>query len=148
MEGLYDILANYPDKRSALLPLLNKAQQTYGWLSPEALESVADALELSPSHVRGVATFHDLFRNQKPGLHMIQLCTNIACMLFGAESLLEVLEEKFDLRPGQTSGDGRFSLLVMECIGACDQAPAMTVDSELHQVPDRESIIRILEGYQ
>ena len=148
MEGLHNILANYPDKRSALLPLLNKAQQTYGWLSPEALESVADALDLSTAHVRGVATFHDLYRRQKPGRHMVQLCTNIACMLFGAESLLEVLEKQFDLRPGETSGDGRFSLLVMECIGACDMAPAMVVDSVLHKVPDRDSLLRILEAYQ
>jgi NADH-quinone oxidoreductase E subunit len=148
LEGLHDILANYPDKSSALLPLLNKAQEEYGWLSSEAMESVAEALGLTPSHVRGVATFHDLYRKQKPGRHMVQLCTNIACMLFGAETLLEILEERFDLRPGQTSGDGRFSLLVMECIGACDQAPAMVVDSELHQVTDADSLLSVLEGYE
>lgn len=148
MEGLENILANYPDKRSALLPVLNKAQEAHGWLSPEAIESVADALGLTSSHVRGVATFHVLYRKQKPGRHMVQLCTNITCMLFGAETLIKVLEDKFDLRPGQTSGDGRFSLLVMECIGACDQAPAMVVDSELYQVRDKDNLISILEGYK
>jgi NADH-quinone oxidoreductase E subunit len=147
LEGLDDILAKYPDKRSALLPVLNRAQQTHGWLSPETLEFVAETLGLTASHVRGVATFHDLYRREEPGRHIVQICTNIACMLFGAESLLEVLDSRFDLRPGQTSGDGRFSLLVMECIGACDQAPAMVIDSELHQVQDKDSLIRILEGY-
>jgi len=127
--------------------VLNRAQEIYGWLSPETIEYVAEALELTASHVRGVATFHVLYRKQRPGRHMVQLCTNVTCMLFGAESLLHVLDEKYDLRPGQTSGDGRFSLLVMECIGACDQAPAMVVDSNLHQVLNRDSLIEILEGY-
>jgi NADH-quinone oxidoreductase E subunit len=148
LEGLHHILANYPDKRSALLPLLNKAQEQYGWLSPDAMESVAEALGLTASHVRGVATFHVLYRKQKPARHMVQLCTNITCMILGAETLLDVLAGRFDLRPGRTSGDGRFSLLVMECIGACDKAPAMVVDSELHQVTDKEALIRILEGYR
>ena len=148
MEGLDHILANYPDKRSALLPVLNKAHDLYGWLSPETMEHVADALGLTPSHVRGVATFHVLYRKQKPGRHMVQICTNITCMLFGAEKLLDVLDSEFDLRPGETSGDGRFSLLVMECIGACDKAPAMVVDSDLHQVKDREGLVRMLEDYR
>ena len=79
---------------------------------------------------------------------MVQLCTNVTCMLFGAESLLEILDAQFDLRSGETSGDSRFSLLVMECIGACDQAPAMMVDSNLHQVRDKQALISILEGYE
>lgn len=147
LEGLDKILSHYPDRRSALIPILNRAQELYGWLSPDVMEHVAHSLGLTTSHVRGVATFHVLYHTQQPGRHIVQLCTNIACMLFGAEGLLDVLDRKFDLRPGMTSGDGRFSLIIMECIGACDKAPAMVVDSDLHQIKDKEHLIGIMERY-
>ena len=148
MENLDSILRNYPDKPSALLPVLNKAQELYGWLSPEAIESVAEALGLTPAHVRGVATFHDLYRRKSPGRHTVQLCTNVTCMLFGAESLLEVIEKEFGMIPGQTSADGRFHLLVMECIGACDKAPAMVIDSKLYHISGRQALVETLEAYK
>lgn len=148
MESIESILKHYPNRRSALLPALGRAQQVYGWLSPEAMESVADLLDLTLSEVRGVATFHDLFRKQPQGRHIIQLCTNVSCMLFGAETLVTTLKNEFNVEPGQTSPEGRFSLLIMECIGACDAAPAMVVDGEFHTVVDRDSLVRILRGYE
>ena len=148
VESIKNILKHYPSRRSALLPALGRAQQIHGWLSPEAMESVADLLNLTLSEVRAVATFHDLFRKQPQGRHLIQLCTNVSCMLFGAESLIKILENEFSVKPGTTSADGRFTLKIMECIGACDAAPAMVVDGEFHTVLDKDSLVRILKGYE
>lgn len=146
-ENIKALLTRYPDARSALLPALHLAQREAGWLTDDALCGVADALDLSSAHVRGVATFHELFRNTPTGRHVIQLCTNVSCMLFDADSLVDLLRKHFSLEPGGTSPDGRFSLIVMECIGACDGAPAMLVDADLHEHLTASRILSILEGY-
>lgn len=147
-QELASLTEKYPEKRSALLPALNLAQRELGWLSQDALKAVAEALDIPPSIVKGVATFHVLFKRAPSGRHMIQLCTNVSCMLFGADTLLELLRKKYGLAPGGTSEDGRFTLLVMECIGACDEAPAMLVDADLHGNLTEQRIIEILERYE
>lgn len=146
-QELASLIERYPDKRSALLPALNLAQRELGWLSQEALNDVSEALGMPPAIVKGVATFHVLFKKSPSGRHLIQLCTNVSCMLFGADTLLELLNKKYGLVPGGTSEDGRFSLLVMECIGACDEAPAMLVDTDLHGSLTEQGIIEILQRY-
>lgn len=142
------IKTRYPSDRSAVLPALIAAQRYYGWLSPTALETVAEALDIHKSQIRGVATFHTMFKNKQSGRHFIQLCSNIACMLFGAETLLEILKESYGLVDGGTTEDGRFSLAIMECIGACDTPPAMLVNDDFYTNLTRESIIEILENYK
>jgi len=82
------------------------------------------------------------------GRHVIQLCTNIACMLMGAETLVEFLKNKYGLAPGKTTGDGRFTLIIMECIGACATAPAMLVNEDFHENLTKENIVEILERYK
>lgn len=141
-------LRRYPDSQSALLPALRIAQNVYGWLSPEALEEIALKLNIPRATVRGVATFHVLYRNKPLGRNLIQLCTNVACMLFGAESLVDLLKEKYGLAPGGTTEDGRFSLIIMECIGACDKGPAMLINSNLHENLSVENIEEILSAYE
>jgi NADH-quinone oxidoreductase E subunit len=145
---LNEIIKRYPTPRSAVLPALFIAQNEYGWLSPEALDAVSSVLDMPKATVKGVATFHTMFRNRPGGRHLIQLCSNIACMIFGAESLLELLEERFGLKQDGTSSDGRFSLAVMECIGACDTPPAMMVNNDFHTNLTAGSIMRILDGYK
>lgn len=148
MEGLEDLFKHYPDKGSALLPALIRAQQEFHWLSPEAIEAVAHALGLTPAHVRGVATFHVMLKHQKMGRHLIQLCTNVSCMLFGAETILEMLNSRYGLVPGGTTQDGRFSLIIMECIGACDTPPAMLINSDFHTCVGSNCMFDILERYK
>lgn len=143
-----EIVSRYPSRRSALLPVLRIAQRESGCLSLEALEAVAEALRLPKAYVRGVATFHTMFRTRPLGRNIIRLCTNVTCSLFASERLLSVIKEKFAVEPGGTTRDGRFSLVEMECLGACDAPPAMLVNSDLHMNLTPENITRILESYE
>ncbi len=148
MDEIKEILKKYPDRRGALLPTLYVAQKEYGWLSQEALEEAAKALNLPPATVKGVATFYAMYKHKPMGRHLIQLCTNVACMIMGAERLVDLLKERYGLEPGGTTEDGRFSLVIMECIGACDRAPAMLVDTDFHSDLNENNIFEILEKYE
>ncbi len=147
-EKVREIVRKYPERRGALLPALHLAQKEYGWLSPEAMKEVSRALNLPEATVKGVATFYAMYRRVPAGRHLIQICTNVACMIFGAERLVDLLKERYGLEPGGTSEDGRFSLMIMECIGACDRAPAMLVNEDYHPDLNEERIMTILEGYK
>jgi len=139
---------NYPERSASLLAALYLAQREFGWLNPEAMEFVAESLGIPKATVKGVATFYVMYRHKPMGKHLIQVCTNVSCMLFGSEKLVEILSDRYGLVPGGTSMDGRFSLLVMECIGACDTAPAMLVDTDLHGNVDVHNLHEILERYK
>jgi NADH-quinone oxidoreductase E subunit len=142
-------IAQYPHRSSALLPTLHITQRKHGgWLPGDSMENIADRLELSSAHVQGVVTFHSMFYDMPVARNLIQLCTNVSCMLFGSETLLDVIKERYSLEPGGTAPDKRFSLMVMECIGLCDQAPAMLVNRNVHSGLDPETIINILETYR
>lgn len=147
-ERLREIADRYPQREAAVLPALYVAQEEYGWLSQEALKMVSDSLNLPDAFVRGVATFYYMYRNKPMGRHLIQVCTNVSCMLFGGERIVEILKGRYNLEPGGTSPDGRFSLIIMECIGACDMAPAMLVGKDLYGGLDENNIFEILESYK
>lgn len=148
MDEIKEIAGRYPDRRGALLPSLYLAQKEYGWLSQEAYEAVSKSLNLPPATVKGVATFYAMYRKKPMGRHLVQLCTNVACMVMGAERLVDLLKERYGLEPGSTTEDGRFSLVIMECIGACDRAPAMLVDTDFHSDLNETNIFEILEKYK
>jgi NADH-quinone oxidoreductase subunit E len=141
------IRGQYPEPRGALIPALYVAEREFGWLSAAALLSLAEALELPPAVVRGTATFYHLYRHRELGRHLIQLCTNISCLILGAEELQDLLKRKYGLEPGGTTEDGRFSLLIMECIGVCEGAPAMQIDTDLYRDLTEERLDEILESY-
>lgn len=146
-EAVDSILAlgrKYPDPRSAVLPALYIAQGEYGWLSREALEDVSKALDMPRAFVRGVASFYSLYRREPCGRHIIRLCTNISCMMQGAEDVLSFLTSSYGLQPGCTRPDGRFTLYQVECMGGCGDPPTMLVDGDLYsgvRVPDVPSIL-------
>ncbi len=142
------IREKYPSRRSALLPALYIAQREFGWLSQEAMVSVAKALNLPEAAVRGTASFYSMFKNKPVGRHVIQLCTNISYMIVGAEELVDFLGTKYGVKPNSTSEDGRFSLVIMECIGACGTAPAMLVNEDFHENLTEKSIEEILKKYK
>ncbi len=121
-------IALYPQKRSALLPLLHLAQEQDGWLTPEAMEHVGELLDLEPAEVLGTAAFYTMFKRQPTGKHLVSICTNLACMLAGAYELLEHAESRLGIKPGGTTADGAFSLEEAECLAHCDQAPCLQVN--------------------
>jgi NADH-quinone oxidoreductase E subunit len=127
--NLDPIMAQYPDRRSAVLPALRIAQEEHGgWLPPEALRAVADALDLAPAQVEAVASFYDMLHLAPVGRHMIEVCTNLPCALVGAQQVLESFEQELGVHPGETSEDGEFTLRAIECAGGCGRAVVVVVD--------------------
>ena len=123
-----DTVGLYPKARSALIPLLHLCQEQDGHLTPEALEHVADLLDLTPAEVIGTASFYDMLFTEPVGKYLVSVCTNIACLLGGGYELLEHAEERLGVTTGQTSADGSFTLEEVECIAYCDKAPCLAVN--------------------
>jgi len=123
----------YPQPRSAVMPALDLAQEELGHLTPEAMSEVATALQLDPGYVEGVATFYTLFHLEPVGQHRFYMCTNLSCMLRGAENLVDHLRGAIGVKEaGQVSEDGLFSYEEVECMGACEYAPMCRLDHRYH----------------
>jgi len=118
----------YPDKRGALLPVLHLAQDTFGYVSLEIEEYVAGLFGLTPAHVHEVVTFYTMFFQQPKGRHVVAVCHNLSCHLLGAKTIIDHLTERLGIEVGETTADGRVTLLSVECLCACEQAPMMQVD--------------------
>lgn len=116
--------------KDALLEILHTAQELYGYLDKDLLLHVSKLLRLPPSHVYGVATFYNIFKLKKPGTHVVTVCMGTACYVKGAEDIVSAVEREFNVKRGGTTSDGRLSLFVTRCIGACAMAPNAIVDGE------------------
>jgi NADH-quinone oxidoreductase subunit E len=138
--------ALYPDPRGALLPVLHMAQDAFGWISLEVEEYVARLFGLSPAHVHEVVTFYTLFFRQPKGRHVVSVCHNLSCHLLGAKTIVEHLRERLGIEVGETTPDGRITLLAVECLCACEQAPMMQVDDHYEGNLTPEKVDRILEA--
>jgi len=137
----------YPTTEALLLPALHLTQRHWGgWLPDEAISAVADELELPPAKVYGVVTFYDLFHQRPVGRHRIRVCTNLSCMLRGAEELVDLLHEELGVDEEEVTSDGRCSFTHFECLGSCDTAPMMMVDDAYHENLTPEKVREILEG--
>lgn len=137
----------YPDPQSALLPALALAQRDYGgWLPEAAFDEVAAILDLPPTQVAAAASFYAMFHQQPVGRHVIWVCTNVACSLLGAEHLVAYLSRKLGIAVGETTPDGRVTLLEAECLGSCGTAPMMQVDDAYYENLTEAKIDQILAG--
>jgi NADH-quinone oxidoreductase subunit E len=123
-----DLIALYPQPRSALIPILHVAQEQDGWLTPDAMAHVAELLDLAPAEVYGTASFYDMFFTHPVGRYLVSICTNLACMLTGAYELLAHAQERLGVGPGGTTEDGMFTLEDVECIAYCGGAPCLAVN--------------------
>jgi NADH-quinone oxidoreductase subunit E len=128
-----EVLTRYPNKEAALLPTLHLVQETWGWISPEAVQYVSGLLDLSPATVFGVVSFYDMY-NQKPmGKYNLRVCTNLSCMVSNAYDIYEHLCEKLQVNPGEQTKDGQFSVVEVECLGSCGTAPVVQVNNDYHE---------------
>lgn len=127
------IFGRYTTKQAALLPALYLAQREFGYVSPEAMEYVAGIVGVSPTRVYEVATFYTMYNKQPVGKYFIQVCTNISCALRGGMDLLAYLSKKLGIAEGQTTKDGRYTLVKVECLGACGNAPMMQVNDDYYE---------------
>ncbi len=130
---LEEILARYPNRMAACLPLLHLAQEENGWLSEDAIQWVADTLELSPAHVFGVATFYSLYNTEPVGKHQVWVCRTLSCALNGADKILAHCEKKLGVKAGHTTADGKVTLWTAECLASCGTAPMMQIDRDYHE---------------
>ncbi len=140
-----DLVRRYPERRSALIPILHEVQAEVGYLSPEAIEWVAGYLGLSPADVMSVASFYDMLYLEPVGKHMIYVCQNLSCSLLGAERLIRHLESKLGIRMGETTPDGLISLKRMECLASCGTAPAIQIDGIFYERMTPKKLDEVLE---
>jgi NADH-quinone oxidoreductase subunit E len=140
-------LPRYPEKRAACVEALKIVQRRRGWVSDESLREVAELLEMTPDELDGVATFYNLIFRRPVGRHVILLCDSVSCWIMGGTDLRQRLQERLQIRPGETTADGRFTLLPVVCLGACDRAPAMMIDDDLHGDLTAQRLDAILERY-
>jgi len=135
----------YETNQSALLPALHVAQADQGWLSEDTQREVAQILGLTPQAVRQVVTFYTMF-NQKPvGRHMIQVCRNLSCSLLGGQRLQKQIQDKLGLEDGETTQDGRFTFVSVECLGSCGTAPVLMVNDRYYENVTPQQVDRLLE---
>lgn len=130
---LEEILARYPNKQAACIPLLHLCQEQNGWISEEIIRWVGERLELSAAHVKGVVTFYTLFNTKPVGQHQVWVCRTLSCALNGADAILGHCEKRLGIHAGETTPDGKITLRTAECLAACGNAPMMQVDRDFHE---------------
>ena len=135
----------YETDQSALIPALHVAQADQGWLSEETQREVAQLLGLTPQSVRQVVTFYTMFHQEPVGRHMIQVCRNLSCSLLGGQRLQKQIQEKLGLEDGETTQDGRFTYVSVECLGSCGTAPVLMVNDCYHENVTPQHVDRLLE---
>ncbi len=140
------LIAKYPRKRSAMLPMIHLAQLEQGRVSEEAINYIAERLDLQPIEVYEVVTFYSMYFMENIGKYHLQVCRTLSCMLCGAQELTAHLEKKLGIKPGQVTPDGRFRLSEVECLGSCTTAPVLQINFDYYENLTPEKVDEILEA--
>jgi NADH-quinone oxidoreductase subunit E len=141
-------LKRYPQKRAAVVEALKIVQRRRGWISGESLKDIAPLLDMTDDELESVGSSYNFIFRKPVGRHVIVICDSISCWVTGYESVRDYLEKRLGITFGQTTRDERFTLLPVVCLGACDRAPVMMIDDDLHGNLDGDKIETILEKYQ
>jgi NADH-quinone oxidoreductase subunit E len=141
-------LGHYPNKRAVCIDAMKIVQRHRGWVSDEALEDIAEFLQLPKADLDSVATFYNLIYRKSVGRHVILVCDSVSCWIMGYERLRDKLSSSLGIKMGETTKDGRFTMLPIVCLGTCDHAPAMMIDDDLHQDIDPDKLDEILKKYE
>jgi NADH-quinone oxidoreductase E subunit len=144
-ERLDKILSRYPNRQGALLPTLALAQEIRGHLSADSMAQVAEALDLSPTYVRGVATFYTMYNKRPVGDYLIQVCTNVACNLCGADDVLDAFLDATGMEQGEITDDGLFTVMEAECLGACGFPTAVQVNERYYENIEPSHVAALLD---
>ena len=148
LKTVEEIASRYEEKASAVMPLLHYVQEVRGYLGEEELAYIADFLKIPRVRAYEVATYYTMYTTKPRGRHLIQVCRNLSCTLAGAEGIVDFLKKELGVEVGGTTADGVFSLMEVECIGACDKAPAIMINGDHHGPVTPESIREILNTYR
>lgn len=148
-EHIQKIFARYPDKRSAVMPLLYIAQEQYGHINRQSIEDVAELCELDPTQVNSIAGYYTMYRESPKGKYWLQVCTDLPCALRGADQFYEGLEKKLGLGHGKdTTDDGMFTVEHVTCLAACDKAPMLQCNFHFHEKLDLEKMDALIAEWR
>ena len=136
----------YPDRRGALLPVLHLAQEVFGYISEDVEKYVGTLFDLSPAHVHEVVTFYTMYWRRPRGRHVLSVCHNLSCHLMGAQEIIACLKSRLGIELGETTDDGRVTLLTVECLCACEMAPMLQVDDRYEGHLTAEKVERLVDG--
>ncbi len=148
-DRIQQIFARYPDKRSAVMPLLYVAQEQYGYINREGVEDVAELCELDPTQVTSIAGFYTMYRETPKGKYWLQVCTDLPCALKGADQFYEGLRQMLALdHENDTTADGMFTVEHVTCLAACDRAPMLQCNFHFHENLDLEKMRALIDGWR
>lgn len=147
LDKVSQIIERYPEgkQKSALIPVLHLAQEEFGWLSAETMDYVASLLSIEPIEVYEVATFYSMYNLKPVGRYVFEVCQTGPCMLRGSDDIIDYIKEKLNIRPGETTTDGIFTLKTVECLGACGYAPMMQIGKYYKEHLTKEKVDQIIE---
>lgn len=146
-KDLEEELKIVPYKKAATIEALKIVQKYRGWVSDDGVKDIAEFLEITPDEVDGVATFYNLIFRRKVGKHVILVCDSVSCWMLGYNQILDYLNKKLGIKYGETTSDGKFTLLPISCLGTCDHAPALMIDNDLYRDLTTDLLDPILEKY-
>ena len=141
-----EILPRYEQKRGALMPILHEIQHEYAHIPYQAMIEIAAFLDIAPGDVLDTVSFYEEYTTEPLGKHVIAVCQSVACEVCGHQAILDHLREKLDIEPHETTEDGRFTLLTLECLGACDGAPVALINDDLHVNLTIEKLDELLDA--
>ena len=147
-QKILGLIPKYPFRRSALIPSLQLAQAEVGYLSPEAIADIADIFELTPNEVYEVASFYTMLFKKPVGKYVLQVCTNISCLLCDCESIMVHLQKRLGIKPGETTPDRKFTLMEVECLASCGTAPVVQINDDYYENLTPEKLDQILDGLE
>lgn len=142
------VIPRFPTRRAATLPVLHAIQDKHNWLPYQAVEEAAAFLGLNPSEVLDTATFYEMFWLQPKGKYLIMACQSISCELMGHDKIMDMLHHKLGVEVGETTPDGRFTLMHAECLGSCGTAPCALINDKLHEDLTVENLDKILDALE
>lgn len=140
-------LEHYPTKQAVCIDAMKIVQRHRGWVSDESIRDIGELLDMSPADLDGVATFYNLIFRAPVGRHVVMVCNSVSCWIMGYEAIRKHLTSKLGIDFGETTPDGRFTLLPIVCLGACDRAPTIMVDNQLYGNLDPATIDELLEAH-
>src|ERR1051325_3556182 len=138
------LLTRFPTKEAALLPTLHLAQEVWGWISPETVHYVGPLLDLSPATVFGVVSFYNMYSQKPVGKYSVQVCTNLSCMVNRAYDIYDHVCDRLSVKPGETTPDGKFTVVEVECLGSCGTAPVVQINNDYHENMSVEKLDALL----
>lgn len=147
-QEISELISQYGNGRDALLPILQQIQSKHGYVSEYAQQEIANALDIHPVEVYGVITFYSFLGNKKRGRHIIRLCRTISCDLAGKDAIVRTLERELGIKFGETTKDEKFSLEFINCMGMCDQGPAMMINEQVFTQLTPHKIVDILKNFR